>query len=58
MVGEAQGVARDAFDWVGSVAIDVDGGQAGLEGGALVDDLYSGTAGVLLGCAEAAAGST
>jgi lantibiotic modifying enzyme len=49
------GVARDAFDWVGSVAVDVDGGLGWLEAGELFDDLYSGTAGVLLGCAEAAA---
>jgi lantibiotic modifying enzyme len=48
-------VARRAFDWIGSVAIDVDGGLAWLDGGVLVDDLYSGTAGVLAGCAEAAA---
>jgi len=44
-----------AFDWIGSVAVDVDGGLGWLEGGALADHLYSGTAGVLLGCAEAAA---
>ena len=47
--------ARRAFDWIGSVAVDADGGLGWLEGGVLVDDLYSGTAGVLLGCAEAAA---
>jgi hypothetical protein len=47
--------ARRAFDWIGSVAVDVDGGLGWLEGGVLHDDLYSGTAGVLLGCAEAAA---
>lgn len=47
--------ARRAFDWIGSVAVDVDGGLGWREGGALVDHLYSGTAGVLLGCAEAAA---
>jgi lantibiotic modifying enzyme len=48
-------VARRAFEWIGSVAVDVDGGLGWLEGGVLLDDLYSGTAGVLLGCAEAAA---
>jgi lantibiotic modifying enzyme len=48
-------VARRAFDWIGSVAIDVDGGLGWLDDGVLVDDLYSGTAGVLAGCAEAAA---
>ena len=47
--------ARRAFDWIGSIAVDVDGGLGWLEGGVLVDDLYSGTAGVLVGCAEAAA---
>jgi len=47
--------AADAFDWVGSIAVDVDGGQGWREAGELFDDLYSGTAGVLLGCAEAAA---
>src|SRR5580704_19225034 len=48
-------VVRRAFDWIGSVAVDVDGGLGWLEGGVLCDDLYSGTAGVLLGCTEAAA---
>jgi lantibiotic modifying enzyme len=47
--------ARRAFDWIGSVAVDVGGGLGWLEGGVPADDLYSGTAGVLLGCAEAAA---
>ena len=47
--------ARRALDWIGSVAVGVDGGLGWLEGGVLFDDLYSGTAGVLLGCAEAAA---
>jgi lantibiotic modifying enzyme len=55
-VADEQSFARRAFDWIGSVAVDVDGGQGWLEGGELFDDLYSGTAGVLLGCAEAAAG--
>lgn len=48
-------LARRAFDWIASVAVDVDGGLGWLEGGVLFDDLYSGTAGVLLGCAGAAA---
>jgi hypothetical protein len=48
-------LARRAFDWIGSVAVDVDGGLGWLEDGVLVDDLYCGTAGVLAGCAEAAA---
>lgn len=48
-------VARRAFDWIGSVAVAVDGGLGWLEGGELFDDLYAGTAGVLLGCAEAMA---
>ena len=47
--------ARRAFGWIGSVAVGVDGGLGWPEGGVLSDDLYSGTAGVLLGCAEAAA---
>jgi lantibiotic modifying enzyme len=46
-------LARRAFDWIGSVAVEVDGGLGWLEDGVLVDDLYSGTAGVLAGCAEA-----
>ncbi len=50
---ELADAARRAFDWIGSVAVDADGGLGWLEGGVLVDDLYSGTAGVLLGCAEA-----
>lgn len=52
---EVQRVARAAFDWVESIAVEVDGGLGWLEGGRLLDDLYSGTAGVLLGCAEATA---
>jgi lantibiotic modifying enzyme len=52
---DATGCARGAFDWIGLVAVDVDGALGWLEGGKLFDDLYSGTAGVLLGCAEAAA---
>jgi lantibiotic modifying enzyme len=56
-LGLADAVRR-AFGWIGSVAVEVEGGLGwldGLEGGVLSDDLYSGTAGVLLGCAEAAA---
>jgi lantibiotic modifying enzyme len=48
-------VARRAFDWIGSVAVEVDGGLGWREDGVLADDLYGGTAGVLAGCAEAAA---
>lgn len=48
-------VTSRAFDWIGSAAVDVDGGLGWLERGVLCDDLYSGTAGVLLGCAEAVA---
>ena len=47
--------ARRAFDWIASVAVAADGGLGWTEDGVLFDDLYSGTAGVLLGCAEAAA---
>jgi lantibiotic modifying enzyme len=47
-------IARGAFDWIASVAVDVDGGQAWCEAGSTPsDDLYVGTSGVLLGCAEA-----
>ena len=52
---ELADAARGAFDWIGSVAVEVDGGLGWLEDGMLADDLYSGTAGVLAGCAEAAA---
>ncbi|MGH3120117.1 MAG: lanthionine synthetase LanC family protein, partial [Streptosporangiaceae bacterium] len=48
-------LARRAFGWIASVAVDADGGLGWPENGVLSDDLYSGTAGVLLGCAEAAA---
>jgi lantibiotic modifying enzyme len=48
-------LARRAFDWIASVAVAADGGLRWLEDGVAFDDLYSGTAGVLLGCAEAAA---
>ena len=44
--------ARSAFGWVESVAVEVEGGRAWREAGQVVDDLYAGTAGVLLGCAE------
>lgn len=47
--------ARTALDWVASVGVDVDGGRAWTERGEVCDDLYAGTAGVLLGCTEAAA---
>jgi len=52
---EPADAARRALDWIGSVAVGVDGGLGWLEGGVPFDDLYSGTAGVLLGCAEAVA---
>ena len=48
-------LARRAFDWIASVAVAADGGLGWPEDGVLSDDLYSGTAGVLLGCAEAEA---
>ncbi len=52
---DVEDVVRRAFGWIGSVAVGVDGGLGWAENGILADDLYSGTAGVLLGCAEAAA---
>ena len=53
---ELADAARHAFGWIGSVAVEVEGGLGWCaDGGVLTDDLYSGTAGVLLGCAEAAA---
>jgi lantibiotic modifying enzyme len=53
---DAGRVGRQAFEWVNSVAVDVDdGGRGWLEDGTRFDDLYSGTAGVLLACAEATA---
>ena len=52
---ELMDASRRAFGWIGSLAVGVDGGLGWLEGGVLIDDLYAGTAGVLLGCAEAAA---
>ena len=48
-------LACRAFDWIASVAVAADGGLGWTEDGVLFDDLYSGTAGVLLGCAEAEA---
>ena len=53
--GELEQCAHEALLWIRSVALDVDGGLGWREDGQLSDDLYSGTAGVLLGCAEAAA---
>jgi hypothetical protein len=52
---ELTDAARRALAWIGSMAVGVDGGLGWLEDGVPCDDLYSGTAGVLLGCAEAAA---
>jgi len=46
-------VVADAFAWVGSVGVETDGGRLWCEGDVPYDDLYCGTAGVLLGCAEA-----
>lgn len=48
-------LARQAFGWIGSVAVPADGGLAWRDPGELADDLYSGTAGVLTACAEAVA---
>jgi hypothetical protein len=47
--------AQQGFDWVASVAVEADGGLAWRENDEQFDDVYAGTAGVLLGCAEAAA---
>ena len=46
-------VVANAFAWVGSVGVETDGGLLWCEGDVPYDDLYCGTAGVLLGCAEA-----
>lgn len=54
-VTDALTAARGAFDWVRSAAVEVDGGLGWCELGQRYDDLYCGTAGVLLACAEAAA---
>src|SRR3954469_20950467 len=48
--------AADAFRWVAAQAVEVPGGWAWTEYGVPCDDLYSGTAGVLLACAEATRG--
>jgi lantibiotic modifying enzyme len=48
-------LADRAFGWIASVAVGAGGGLAWLERGTVADLLYSGTAGVLLGCAEATA---
>ncbi|MEV4772570.1 lanthionine synthetase LanC family protein [Micromonospora humida] len=48
-------VVRQAFTWIESVAVPADGGPCWREAGEPFDDLYAGTAGVLLGCAEATA---
>jgi len=50
---ELADAAPRALDWIGSMAVEADGGLAWCEGGQPFDDLYAGTAGVLLGCAEA-----
>jgi Lanthionine synthetase C-like protein len=47
--------ARQAFGWIGSVAAPADGGLAWYDLGEPADNLYGGTAGVLVACAEAAA---
>ena len=46
-------VAADAFRWVAAQAVEAPGGLAWTENGVLIDDLYVGTAGVLLAAAEA-----
>lgn len=46
-------IPRRAFDWIDSVGVEVDGGRLWCELGEPYDDLYCGTAGVLLACAEA-----
>src|ERR1700742_4631174 len=47
--------ARQAFGWIRSVAAETEGGLGWRDSGVLADDLYSGTAGGLFACAEAAA---
>jgi hypothetical protein len=47
--------AREALRWVDSVGLEVGCGRVWAERGELCDDLYAGTAGVLVGCAEATA---
>ncbi|MBM7086044.1 lanthionine synthetase LanC family protein [Micromonospora humidisoli] len=51
-------VVRQAFTWIESVAVPADGGPLWREAGEPFDDLYAGTAGVLLGCAEATAAAS
>src|SRR5919202_2115761 len=46
-------VAARAVEWIRSAVLTVGDGVAWSEGGAVSDDLYAGTAGVLLACAEA-----
>jgi lantibiotic modifying enzyme len=55
MTGRVVDAARRGFGWVESEAVDTGAGLGWLEDGELADFLYSGTAGVLLGCAEATA---
>lgn len=43
------------LDGLQQSAVEVEGGRAWREGAEVLDDLYGGTAGVLLGCAEATA---
>jgi lantibiotic modifying enzyme len=47
--------ARQAFGWIGSVAVGTGHGLSWRDPNVLADDLYSGTAGVLTACAEATA---
>lgn len=53
MTSDLGAIAQDAFAWIESQAVEVDGGCAWLENDELFDYLYAGTAGVLLGCVEA-----
>jgi lantibiotic modifying enzyme len=48
-------IARRAYEWIARAAVPVDGGWAWSERGVVCDDLYAGTAGVLLASAEACA---
>jgi lantibiotic modifying enzyme len=47
--------ARQGFGWIRSVAVETGAGLGWRDPEVLADDLYSGTAGVLFACAEAAA---